>query len=120
MLVPGGVCCIHAWATDQGQESRRVFKGSDCLVPWTKSGHAADTGISTGISFSEAGVDPSKSRASAAADAGSAAAMGADADADADADDDADDDDDDDDDWDMQTSNWSPSDFRREDRCDEE
>jgi alkylated DNA repair protein alkB family protein 8 len=70
VLVPGGVCCIHAWATEQGQESRRVFKGSDCLVPWTKSGCLADTGISTGISFSEASVDPNKKGGKVGGDGG--------------------------------------------------
>jgi SAM-dependent methyltransferase len=78
VLVPGGVCCIHAWATEQGQESRRVFKGSDCLVPWTKSGHVSDTGISTGISFSEASVDPIKGRGSMNVEAAAAGEGGGD------------------------------------------
>jgi SAM-dependent methyltransferase len=82
VLVPGGVCCIHAWATEQGQESRRVFKGSDCLVPWTKSGHVSDTGISTGISFSEASVDPVKGRGSMNAEAAAAGEGGCDDDVD--------------------------------------
>jgi SAM-dependent methyltransferase len=62
VLVPGGICCIHVWATEQGIESRRVFRGSDCLVPWTKAGHASDSGMSTALSFSEASVDPVKGR----------------------------------------------------------